>query len=363
MNTARFVKGLSNTVSAEMEQSRRRAAPVAVAMGDPTDVLARLVFDWPARDVRLDTRYVGSHEVNDTSELWVKDVVSAVRLREERRTPGAGVLVVGVDFPSNMAEYERFNSVVQVHNQRWAEAGCPEDCVDPWSGDVVEVEGYVDYARPSDDIPLLGDGGGPLDSRRPHPVRSMHITVEYRATEWNGMWKLGFVARDVSARALCWNEESGPDLAALVRRATQMFYGNPFVVGNEGPLSDGLPLLVQGRKAALCERRNARPQWMSGAVKRGVSAAFVETKIEEVSGRVAHNVFGFWIPAACVVMMLVWSAYCLNQTWGEPQGPHAGMGWFLAGEVVLSIMLWASSAFATHVLRAAEGAKMRSTYL
>lgn len=363
MNTSRFVKELSEGVLDDVERSRRRAVPVAAGMRDPTEALAKLVMQWPARDVRMDMRHRGTHEVQDTSDLWVKDVVSAVRVREDRRVPGEGIFVSSIDFPSNMAEYERFNAVAQDHNSTWVEAGCPKDVVDPWSGDIFPVEGYVDFARPSDDIPRLGDGSGPLDSRRPQPVRSRHATVEYRASEGRGGWTLGFVARDWAGKVLCWNEESGPDLAVLVRRATQMLYGNPFVLGDDGPLSDGLPLLVQGRKAALCEKRNTRPTWMSGPVKSGVSAAYVEARGEEFVGRVTHMVLGFWVPIACVIAMLYWAGHCINQTWGDPPGPHAGMGWFMMGEVVLCAALWISSAVATRMVRMAEAARMRSTYL
>jgi hypothetical protein len=363
MSNARFVKEIVEGVAASKNVSMRRKVPVTTGRGDPTEALAGLLAMWPPEDVRLDMKYRETHSVTDTSELWVKDVVRAVRLREERRLPGAGVVEIAVDFPSNMAEYERYNSVVESHNTKWVDAGSPSDKIDPWSGDISDVEGYVDFARPSDDIPHCGDGGGPLDSCRPSPVRSQHMSVEYRASEHGDLWTLGFVARDQRGRALCWNEESGRDLAALVRRSVQMLYGNPLVFGDEGPLSDGLPMLVQGRKTSMCSRRNTRPSWMDCDVKSGPSPEYIEAKLEEIAGKTGHTLLGFWVPIASVIGMFVWAAHCINQTWGTPQGPHAGMWWFVGGELALCAVLWLSSAIATHAQRSAEGARMRSAYL
>jgi len=363
MKTERFLKDLSEMNAADLERSRARAKVVVTGKADPTEALAKLVMQWPPRDVRLDEEYTEDHEVLDTSDIWLQDVVSGIRLREDRRVPGEGVFVVSMDFTSNMAEYERFNSVVEDHNELWYEAGGPEDKIDGWTGDISPVEGYVDFARPGEDIPRRGDGAGPLDLQRPSPVRSSLITVEYRASERGGRWTLGFVARDKAGKALCWNVESGSDLARLVRRATQMLYGNYKVVGNEGPLSDGFALLAQGRKVTLCESRNDKPSWMTGAVKRGVSTEYVGAKVEEVAGKVGFNLFGFLLPTTCIIGMLVWAAICINHTWSDVPGPLAGMGWFVVGEVVLSLVLWASAAFATHAQRMAEAAKMKSAYL
>lgn len=363
MNTAKLMKGLAESVAADIEASRLRAVPVCVGGGDPTETLARLVMAWPPKDVRLDQRYKASHKVEDTSTTWVADVVAGVRVREERRVPGAGRLMVSLDFPCNMAEYERFNSVAQEHNALWEDAGSPVDSVDPWSGDVSDVEGYVDFARVAEDIPHMGRGGGSLDAARPSPARASRVTVEYRAVEDGEQWTLGFVARDTAGKALCWNEETGDDLAALVRRSVQMLYGNPNVVGDEGPLSDGLALLVQGRKAKLCEERNAKPSWLGGAVKRGVSVEYVGAKVEEAASVGAHTVLGCWVPIASILGMIVWAGFCVEQTWGEVPGSFAGMGWFLVGEVALCAVLWLSTAVSTAALRRAEAARMRSVYL
>ena len=271
MRTARYVKQMADGVAADIGRSDARARPVLEAGMDPTEELARLVLAWPPRDVRLDSRYVATHGVEDTCDRFAKDVAAGAELREVRRAPGRGALVVAVDLHSNMAEFERYNSVVESHNRKWIEAGCPSDAIDAWTGDVSAVEGWVDFARASRDAPMLGEGGGPLDGVRPEVVRSAHVTVEYRVmAEFGGGWTLGFVARGRDGRALCWDESKGDDLAALVRRSIQMLYGNHGVSGDVGPLSDGLALLVQGRKSALCDRHNRRPSWMRGPVKAGV---------------------------------------------------------------------------------------------
>jgi hypothetical protein len=363
MRIQSHIKALHDGVASDLERGYRRSEPIHVGEDDPTEALARLVMSWPARDVRLAMEYRASHKVQDTSDLYARDVASAVRVREERRVPGAGVLVVSLDFHSNMAEYERYNAVVAAHNKLWSEAGRPVDRIDPWTGDVSGVEGFVDYARAAEDIPPLGDGGGPLDDKRPSAVRSSYLTVEYRASESEDGWTLGFVCRDRAGKALCWNEESGPDLSALVRRATQMLYGHPQVVGDVGPLSDGLALLVQGRKSGLCASRNRRPGWMKGEVKHGPSAAYVEAKVEEVVSEGTHTVLGWWVPFIAIVAMVGWAIHCLNQTWGTPTGPHAGMGWFLAGEAVLCAALWVTAAIGTAARRHAEAMRMTERYL
>lgn len=364
MVTASFLKGLSDSVASGMEASRARAVEVAAGCGDPTEALARLVLSWPPRDVRLDERYVASHDVKDTSDMWVKDVVSGVRVREERREPGAGVLVVSLDFHSNMAEFERYNSVVQTHNRAWIAAGLPKDAIDPWTGGISEVEGYVDYARAADDLPRMGEGGGPLDSARPVPVRSSHVTVEYRASERDGVWTLGFVARDRRGIALCWDESSGGDLAALVRRSVQILYGNHEVVGNVGPLSDGLRMLVQGRKAAVCRERCSMPGWAAGPVRTGVSEEYVEARVGEVGCGFLAGVFGGFSSLVCIVGMLVWALFCLVQNFGQDDpGRFAGVGWFVGGELALGALLWVSAYVSIRLRRASEAARMRSMYL
>jgi hypothetical protein len=365
MKHAQYLRGMYGRIGKDLEKSALRSTPVETSDSDPTDTLARLVFLYEPRDLRLDPAYSSTHYVDDTSTFWVKDVASGAKIRERNRFPGEGRLVVALDFHSNMAEFERYNSVVKVHNERWEAAGSPVDSFDSWSGDVTAVpDQYVDFATVDESMPLLGEGTGPLHNARPRAVHSAWVTVEYRASRAGSLWTFGFLARDRNGSALCWDETMGEDLAALVRRSVQMLYGNPDVIGNEGPLSDGMAMLLRGRKTGLCERKNTRPYWMSGAVKSSVSAAFVEAKAEQVVAQVGHTLFGYWVPIACIFGMLVWSVYCLDQTWGEGgPGPLAGFWWFFVGEVALCGISWLSTAISTWSIRAAEAADMRSTYL
>jgi len=362
MRDAQYTKATAERVAFKVAESERRAMPVGTGCGDLTEVLAGLVLAWPPRDVRLDPAYRESHDVTDTSDVYARDVADGARVREQSRRPGAGRLVVALDFHSNMAQFERYNSVVRDHNREWIDAGEPADSIDAWTGDISPVEGWVDFAQ-SEEHPRLGDGGGALDSARPSAVRSVGATVEYRAFENpDGTWTLGFVARDRADRALCWHEESGPDLAVLVRRSVQMLYGNHRVPGCIGPLSDGLSLLMRGEKVRLCQLHCRRPRWMDAAPK-GVTFEQVDAAVERTASGAAHGVLAGLVPVVAIIGMLVWAAHCLVQTWGEVPGPHAGMGWFLAGEAVLCAALWLGARIGTSAKRHAEAVAMRERYL
>ena len=64
-----------------------------------------------------------------------------------------------------------------------------------------------------------------------------------------------------------------------------------------------------------------------------------------------------------IVGMVGWALHCIAQTWGDVPGPHAGMGWFLAGEATLCMVLMASSALATLAKRHAEAKRMEERFL
>jgi len=331
---------------------------------DPVNSLAKLVFSYEPRDLRLGYDYMASHLVLDTSSEWARDVAEGARLREVSRVPGEGRLVVAVDAHSNMAEFERYNSVVRDHNERWEAEGRPEDSFDPWSGDVSPVEGFVDRARADEDTPRVGDGGGRLDRARPAARRSQLLTIEYRVSEERGVWTLGFVAEDERGREVCWGESDGADLSALVRRSAQMLFGNHEVRGDEGPLSEGLAMLVQGRKVALCRRLSTRPAWSAGRPK-DANPELLAARVEEGALQTTHGLLGYVLPVACVAAMVLWPLFYIGQHpkfSGNSDG-LCGFWAFALPEMALAAVAWVSNAVATSARRHAEASRMRQSFL
>jgi hypothetical protein len=367
MSEATYGRDLYDKITEELQAAKDRSKPVLVGSGEPTVLLSQLVLAFPAVDQRLDPLYKKKHlSVYDTSDLWARNVSAGVKVRLENARPGTGRVTVALDFHSNTAEFERFNSVVRDHNENWEKDGCPEDTFDPWNGDVDKVrDGYVDFATTDESQPMRGDVEGPLHNARPTARRSGLVSVEYRVTDDGFRWTLGFVASDLAGRLLCWNEIQGEDLSKLVRRSVQMLYGNPAVQGDYGPLSDGLTMLVQGRKVGLCRQSSKTPAWVSGAPK-DFNPELVAAKVEEVAFEAVHATSGYLLPICFLVGMVVWACFCLIQTWsGYPhrQGPCAGFWWFAGGEVVILILMWISVSVSTHAKRAAEASHMRQSYL
>lgn len=365
MSEVKYIRDMYSRIGAELDRSKERSRPVMPSdYRDPVNSLAKLVFSYEPRDLRLGYDYMASHTVLDTSSEWAKDVAEGARLREISRTPGEGRLLVAVDAHSNMAEFERYNSVVRDHNERWEAEGCPEDAFDPWNGDVLPVEGYVDKAMADEDMPRIGEGGGRLDRARPSTRRSHLLTVEYRVIARGGKWTLGFVAEDAKGREVCWGEFSGTDLSALVRRSSQMLFGNHEVRGNEGPLSEGLALLVQGRKVAVCRNISRHPTWSTGRAK-NINPELLAAKVEEGTLYTAHGTLGYILPIVCLVAMVIWPLIYIGQHpkfSGNPDG-LSGFWAFAIPEIFLVGVSWVSNAVATAAKRRAEASRMRQSFL
>ena len=366
MSNAKFVRDMHAHIGDELRHSALRGCPVMVSdHRNLLEELTRLVLAYEPRDLRLDANYRAEHEVLDLSSAWAVDVCAGARLRECNRMPSKNTLVVALDVQSNMADFERYNSVVRDHNERWEAEGCPTDSFDPWSGDIIGVEQYVDFAVADEEMPVMGDKSGSLFRARPGAKRSELVTVEYRVSASDRKWTLGFVATDREGRAVCWDEESGIDLASLVRRSVQKLYGNQEVRGNEGALSEGLTMLVQGRKVPWCKHHAHLPSWALAKAK-DTNPALAVAKVEEIACDVTYGVSGYILPVLCLVGMFVWAAMCLIDTWhanSDVAGPLAGFWCFAGGEVGILAVMWISTAFSTRAKRSAEASRMRQSFL
>jgi len=258
------------------DAAKERSFPVYtqdVADKSAVSILEEYIMLWEPRDLRLDPEYRKSHSVETTDDLLMQDLASGMKLQVEERLPTKNAIKVAVLFQHNMSEFERYNDVVDAHNDKWVDEDCPEDVFDPKTGDIYEVEDrYLNHA--GDDSPnLFGESTGSLASARPKAKRRKLLTVTYKLdiSPNNGMFSLEFSAEDYLGSTVYYNTLRGKNLAYLTRRATQELYGNPEVFGNTGPFLEGISMLVTGKKLGRVHAKNERPEWSQSKVKSPVA--------------------------------------------------------------------------------------------
>lgn len=254
-------------IDLSLESARNRSLPIYyndVARKNPITILEEYVMQWEPCDLRLDPLYLEGHEVEITDDLLTQDIAKGMKLQVEERIPSKNTIKVAVLFQHNMSEFERYNDVVDSHNEQWLDQGCPEDVFNPETGDIFEVEDrYLNHAGDNTPNPF-GQSTGHLASLKPMAKRRKYLTVTYKLNLFpdNQMFSLEFSAEDYQGQVVYYNTLRGKNLSKLTRQATQELYGNPEAYGNSGPFYEGISMLVTGKKLKRCSQKNEKPTYL-----------------------------------------------------------------------------------------------------
>ena len=207
------------------------------------------ILQWKPRDLRLEKSYIKTHsDTNDTSEELLVDMASGMSLKVNSRNIPDNSITVAVMFQHNIAEFERYDDVVNKHNEDWLEAGEPEDVFDPSTGDIQSIKDrFVTQSR-YEGINPFGESNGDLSKAKPKPKKKKYLELTYRLDIQGSIFTLGYVAKDLNNSILFYNELEGDNLAYLVRRSIQEMFGNPCVHSNFGPFYEGITMLINGKK-------------------------------------------------------------------------------------------------------------------
>lgn len=373
MSTARVVKKMHQAIQRDFEKSFDRITPrkmTDIEMHNPLSVLEELIMGWPPCDVRYEPSYLETHEIEPNDSELMKDVFKGLSLKVLKRIPTEGKLVVGVFLQSNLAEFERYNEVVQKHNDEWENNGSPEDVFDPRTGDIHEVKDkYVKEATARspfyEHLDLEDESRGKLTVARPKEKRQLYLTATYRLevielTGEDPYFRLGFVVTDYKSRIVYYNELESLNLSYLVRRATQEVYGHPFVLTNKGPMLDGLSLLIQGKKIPLCKKYNKAPMLMArGKIKKTREVHAVKN-VEIGTGEGIGVLFGILIPFASIVYAVCISFVAVN-SYNDYKPWTVGV-WMIHVSIALLILIIAGK-IGTHFKERAEVAKLEKKFL
>ena len=363
MSNARHVKEMLEIIHDEDHAStlRNKSTAVSALTGkNLLNTLATKITNYPAKDLRLERQYLDSHTVKSTDSEFMVDVAQGMAIKVASKDYQNNMLTINLDFHSNMGEFERYNLVVEQHNDKWIAAGRRKDTFDPIHGDITPVrETLVDQARVQnalDKIPVSRKKG-PLASAKPNTKRSTVVTVQYLIKHNLSEFTLGYVARDSNNKVLYYNTLRSPDLTYLVRRSVQELWGNPDVYGDTGPFLEGIAMLINGKKIGICKRDNQKPAFLSGKLKTS-NPELVIVKVEQTGLSTLGVVFGNIIPTCCVIGIFVSTILCIAK-WGLT-GEGGQFIWYMIGFPVCIVI---SNIIAARINRENSALKMQEKFI
>jgi hypothetical protein len=154
---------------------------------------------------------------------------------------------------------------------------------------------------------------------------------------------MGFVARDSSNKVIFYDYLEDNDIAYLARRSIQELFGNPFIYGNTGALSDGIGYLIQGKKLSICHKHNTIPNWpeMQTAECKTSNPVLVKSNVNRVMYRILGITFGYLVPLYILWKCILVKTYHTFMTFGDKKyGAYGNEGdptWM--STVILSCVL------------------------
>jgi hypothetical protein len=353
--------------------SMERTKPVLykdVKKMNPVSILEKYLLLWPPCDVRCEQSYQATHDFNFTDSQFMDDIADGMELKVIGRDPINNAIVLGIYLQSNLAEFERYNQVVEEHNDEWTEQGCPVDTFNPITGDINEIkEQLISYADTDSRYikrPGKIQSDGPLTKARPNAKRSLYAQLEVRlrciqrgSTDKSTIFETTFVAKDYDGRIVYYNGFESKDIAYSTRRVIQEVFGNPFVYGKSGALLDGIAYLIQGKKLQICVKESVKPLWMTGTLKNSnpkLSASHQVTLLYKVLG----SVFGIVLPPVLFWNGVVMASYNALKAFNETL--HGNTNWFptVIGTCVLIVL---SFLIAKYFFRMSNVTKLNSNLL
>jgi hypothetical protein len=230
------------------------------------ELLSLLVQAWPAADIRTTDSYREYDRVLDTSDTFITDVAEGLTLRENTRSARYSSVVLDIMLQSNLDEFEEYNEEVSEHNSEWIDRGSQEYAFDPVTGEEKRhKDTYVDTVKPSSvhhQHLKNGASSGDLTKKAPKQKQVPYGSIEYRISNNNTLYTIGFVVYSKEGTLLYYNEIKGKDISLLVRRATQEIWGNHQILDQVGDFYDGISQLFKGHKIKTCrDMKNTKPKW------------------------------------------------------------------------------------------------------
>lgn len=259
---------MAKAISEDREASEKRALPVylkELSAENPYYTFQEMILNWAPRDVRLEPTYTATHSIRQTDSEFMRDVFRGISTRIIDKYPALNRFTVGIYFQSNMAEFEKYNTIVQQHNKLWDKAGKPHDTFDPVTGDIKKIKDkHVQQAIA--DSPFTSElkimrEKGPLGKAAPKIERALMILVEFSVKVVDDSFVVSFVAKNTKDEVLYHNIIENKDLAYIARRVTQELFGNHLVKGDTGPFLEGISYLIRGRKVELATK-NLSPDFL-----------------------------------------------------------------------------------------------------
>ena len=273
--------------------------PITKDMCVDTNVLTLFcdrILMWPTYDIR----YQGFS--SDTQLL--EDIARGMETSIVRKDIPSGIVEVAVDVQTNLDAFEKYNLLVQQHNEQWEKNGRPTQIIDPVHGDIYPVRDQkLDPALISSRCcPAPGckindyEQSGELAKLKPNLERRTYAKVTYQVTLTDSGFRLGYAAYNKKNEIVYYNEQSHNDLAVLIRKSIQEIWGNPNISRSSGPLLEGISLLTQGRKLSICRRDNKLPNFL-----RSEEVLASPREVESIEGMqkvygFSNKLFGYGVP-------------------------------------------------------------------
>jgi hypothetical protein len=257
---------------------------------------------------------------------------------------------------------------VEKHNQAWSDQGCPEDVFDPVTGDVALIHDTV-VREAEADSPYRTSieyepSNGPLTKARPVTNRSLYVKLKYRLDVKDGIFKIGFVARDPSNKVVFYDYLEGDDITYLARRSIQELFGNPFIYGKTGALLDGICYLIQGKKLPLCHKHNTIPNWpeMKMAVCKTSNPALVISNVGKISYKILGISFGYILPIIILWDGILVKTYHSFTTFGNSKDHQGDPDW-MSTVLISCVIIVISFLVAKYFYRKANVERLTSKLL
>lgn len=281
-------------------------------------VIADLVSIWPPKDIRLESHWRTTHDMNPTDSEYMEMMAHSMEIRVIKRNLQDNEVTFAVDFQSNLKEYEDYNEAVYSHNKNWEDQGCPEDVFDPKTGEIKTInDTYVDPVLPvSKHHPISkslfeSKSNGKLAKAKPTLKRKTLVKLYYQANIKGDTFTLKIAAKDMKNTILYHKIFTGDDIAMLIRSSIQSLWGHPTIYNNEGPFLNGISMLIQGKKLKYCEGT----PWISGHTP--VIPKGTPSDITRISFRTGHILTAYVIPFLTIPAIIWLSIYCLLEAYGD----------------------------------------------
>lgn len=247
----------------------------------PLTILQKFLHLWKPQDARLSESHRETHSVIQSDSPAMVRLADGMKLSIISKIPKQNSLIVGVFFPSNTAEYERYYSVLGHSLAKWEHHGSPKDVFDSVSGDLHEVD------------PIAG-------VKAPRPSQALYARLRLSLDIRPKSFILSFAAWDLQDRVLFYNVLESENVSYLMRRAMHELFGNHLLKGNSGPFLEGISYLIQGKKLKLC-RNHPKPSWLDSTSYKTVNTDLIQYQIEATLLKAVAFILKYLIPVALFI--------------------------------------------------------------